>query len=195
VSETGVIKFQAECIAREEVRFSGLDDLNELREQLMEFGWLGVDQHGVGFGNISVRDGATKHFCITGSGTGDTWRLKAAHLARVIDYDFGRNSVRYEGLILPSSESLTHAAVYEACADGRAVIHCHSPELWKALINVAPTTSADVKYGTPEMAQEVLRLFRTTDVVSRRIFVMAGHQGGIASFGTSLADAYAALTS
>jgi len=38
-----------------------------------------------------------------------------------------------------------------------------------------------VAYGTPEMAYEIIRLFKGSDVRSKKIFVMAGHRGGILS--------------
>jgi hypothetical protein len=50
-------------------RFAGFDELNEYRRKLVRLGIIGVDRNGVGFGNLSVRNGATSRFCITGSGT------------------------------------------------------------------------------------------------------------------------------
>jgi len=40
------------------------------------------------------------------------------------------------------------------------------------------------------MAYEIMRLFSVSDVRSRDIFVMAGHEGGIATFGKNLEDAF-----
>jgi ribulose-5-phosphate 4-epimerase/fuculose-1-phosphate aldolase len=112
----------------------------------------------------------------------------------VVAYDFGRNWLRYEGSMIPSSESLAHAAIYESDASVGAVIHCHDLTLWTAILNQAPTTSKAVSYGTPEMAYEVMRLFRVTDVQSRRMLAMAGHEGGIISFGRDLEEAFTVLT-
>jgi L-ribulose-5-phosphate 4-epimerase len=95
----------------------------------------------------------------------------------VVEYDFKRNWLRYEGAAIPSSESLTHAAVYESDAKARAVLHCHDSKLWAVLLNQTPSSSEAVEYGTPDMAREVMRLFKVTDVQSRKIFVMAGHEG------------------
>jgi len=74
-----------------------------------------------------------------------------------------------------------------------AVIHCHDSTLWTAILNQAPTSSNAVGYGTPEMAYEVTRLFKVSDVQSRKIFVMAGHEGGIVTFGRDLEEAFAVL--
>ena len=40
------------------------------------------------------------------------------------------------------------------------------------------------------MASEIMHLFTVNDVPSREIFVMAGHEGGIVTFGKNLEDAF-----
>ena len=60
-------------------------------------------------------------------------------------------------------------------------------------MNSAPTTSKDVEYGTPEMADQIMHLLTHTDVASRKIIVMAGHEGGILIFGKDLEEAFAVL--
>jgi hypothetical protein len=61
--------------------------------------------------------------------------------------------------------------------------------MWDKLMNKVPTTSLDVEYGTPQMAQEMFRLFRETDVKTSKILVMAGHEEGIISIGKDLKEA------
>ena len=111
----------------------------------------------------------------------------------MVAYDFKRNWLRCEGSAIASSESLTHAAVYESDAKAGSVIHSHDSKLWGALLNQAPTSSKAADYGTPEMAYEVMRLFKRTDVQDRKILVMAGHEGGIIVFGRDLEEAFAVL--
>jgi ribulose-5-phosphate 4-epimerase/fuculose-1-phosphate aldolase len=164
-----------------------------MQRKLLEQHLLGVDSKGVGFGNLSVRDGCTTSFYITGSATGGLPELTPTDCARVVAYDFARNWLRYEGALIPSSESLTHAAIYESDPPISAVIHCHDSVLWRALLDRAPTSSKAVAYGMPEMAYEIMRLFKTSDVQSREILVMAGHEGGIVSFGKNLQDVFDAL--
>ena len=173
--------------------FSGLAELNACRRKLLQLRVIGVDSNGVGFGNLSMRDGATNNFYITGSATGGLPELTLADYARVVAYDFKRNWLQYEGCAIPSSESLTHAAVYESDAATGAVIHCHGSKLWTALLNQAPTSSKAVDYGTPEMAYEIARLFKVTDVRTRKTLVMAGHKGGILVFGRNLEEAFGVL--
>jgi L-ribulose-5-phosphate 4-epimerase len=190
---TEYIKFTCEQAATEITRFGGLAELNAYRRKLLQLRLIGVDANGIGFGNLSIRDSATNNFYITGSETGGKPQLTLADCARVVAYDFKQNSLRYDGSAIPSSESLTHAAVYESDTKTGSVIHCHDSKLWAALLNQAPTSSKAVEYGIPEMAYEVTRLFKVTDLQSRKILVMAGHEGGIVAFGKDLEEAFAVL--
>jgi len=185
------IKFTCECAAAEIVSFDGLAELNACRRKLLRLRLIGVGANGIGFGNLSIRDGP--NFYITGSATGGIAELSPADCARVVAYDFKKNWLRYEGAAIPSSESLTHAAVYESDAKAGAVIHCHDSKLWAALLNEIPSSSEAVEYGTTDMAREVTRLFEVTDVQSGKIFVMAGHEGGIVTFGKDLEEALSVL--
>jgi ribulose-5-phosphate 4-epimerase/fuculose-1-phosphate aldolase len=187
------VKFTCEQAAAEITPFDGLAELNAYRRKLLQFRLIGVDANGIGFGNLSIRDGATNNFCITGSATGGKSELTLADCAKVVAYDFIQNWLRYRGSAVPSSESLTHAAIYESDTNARSVIHCHDSKVWAALLNQAPTSSKAVDYGTPDMAYEVTRLFKATDVQSRKILVMAGHEGGILAFGRDLEEAFVVL--
>ena len=187
------IKFSCECVSGEIASFSGLAELNAYRRKLLDLRVIGMDPNGIAFGNLSVRDGATKNFYITGSATGGIHELILANCAKVVSYDFKTSQVRYEGSAIPSSESLTHAAIYESDATAGAVVHCHCSRLWAALLNEAPTTSKAVEYGTPEMAYEIMQLFTRTNTQTRKIVIMAGHEGGILTFGKDLEEAFAVL--
>ena len=187
------VKFSYECACAEIAAFDQLTELNECRRKLRELHMIGVDSNGIGFGNLSVRDGATGNFYVTGSATGGLPKLVLADCVRVVGYDFEKNWVRYEGSAIPSSESLTHAAIYESDPMATAVIHCHNSDLWAKLLDRAPTSSKGIAYGTPEMAYEIIRLFKASDVRTRNILVMAGHEGGIVAFGKNFEDAFAVL--
>jgi L-ribulose-5-phosphate 4-epimerase len=193
VNETGSVKFTCQQVATKVSRFAGFAELNRYRRKLLELGMIGVDASGIGFGNLSIRNGATSRFYITGSETGGISELMPANYAKVVAYDFARNWLQCEGSAVASSESLTHAAVYESDPTARAVIHCHDMKLWAALLDKAPTTPKRVEYGTPEMAYAVRRLFDMTDVKRRKIFAMAAHDGGLVTFGRDLQDAFRIL--
>ena len=154
-------------------------------------GLLGVNKDGVGFGNVSLRSGAG--FYVTGSGTGALPVLTLQDYAKVVAWDFERNWLRCEGQVIASAEALTHAAVYAMEAEVCVVIHGHSHALWQELVKRGPATSADVPYGTPEMASEVQRLFRETNVPATKLFAMGGHEDGIVAFGHDSRQALATL--
>ena len=173
--------------------FDALTELNACRRKLLEQRLIGLDANGIGFGNLSSRDGVSRNFYITGSATGGLPELTPTDCVRVMAYDFAKNWLRYEGAAIPSSESLTHAAIYESDPTMSAVIHCHDSVLWATLLDRVPTTSRAIAYGTPAMAYEIMRLFKETDVQSRKILVMAGHECGIMTFGKNFEDAFDVL--
>ena len=187
------VKFKYGRASDEIAPFDQFAELNECRRKLLELQLIGVRSNGVSFGNLSVRDGVTNNFYVTGSATGALSELTLADCAKVVAYDFERNWLRYEGAAIPSSESLTHAAVYKSDGSARAVIHCHDSRLWLTLLDRVPTTSKAAEYGTPEMACEIIQLFQTGEVHRRKLFVMAGHEGGIVTFGRDLEEAFAVL--
>jgi ribulose-5-phosphate 4-epimerase/fuculose-1-phosphate aldolase len=190
---THYVKFAFDRTSAYIAPFDTLAELNICRRKLLGLRLIGLDSNGIGFGNLSVRDGATRNFYITGSATGGLPKLSLTDCVRVVDNDFKKNWLGYEGTAIPSSESLTHAAIYESDPSTFAVIHCHDSVLWAALLDRVPTTSKAVAYGTPEMAYEIIRLFEVSDVRSKKIFLMGGHQAGIVAFGKNLEDAFDVL--
>jgi hypothetical protein len=193
MKETGAVKFHYESSGLELAPFPGFEELNAARQELRRLGVLGVDESGLGFGNVSMRDGATDSFYITGSGTGVLPTLALQDYAKVIAWDFERNWLRCDGRAIASAESLTHAAVYSMAAEVCMVMHGHARGLWRSLRKRGSATGPDVPYGTPEMAREVQRLFRETDVRTGKIFAMAGHRDGIVAFGQDFRQALAVL--
>jgi Class II Aldolase and Adducin N-terminal domain len=193
MNETGTIKFRYESSGKELGAFPGFEELNGARQELRRLGLLGEDESGMGFGNVSLRDGTTDSFYITGSGTGGLQSLGRGGYAKVTGWDFARNWLRCEGRARASAESLTHAAVYSTASEVRLVVHGHDHRLWQSVRERGIATSADVAYGTAEMAQEVQRLFRETDVRFGKIFAMEGHVDGIVAFGRDFSEALAAL--
>ena len=167
-----------------------VDLLETWRAPLYSAGLIGhYEDLGVGYGNISVRHGARGQFVISGTQTGHLSRTGRDHYSLVTNYDIDANDVSCVGAVQASSESLTHAAIYEVDPGINAIVHVHSRLLWNRLLNRVPTTNADVAYGTPEMAREFARLYRDTDFASTGIAVMGGHDEGIISIGHSLEQA------
>ena len=193
MTEAGSVKFSCEQVGVETSRFAGFGELNKYRRKLLALGVIGVDASRIGFGNLSIRDGTTSRFYITGSATGAISELTPLHYAKVVGYDFAKNWLQCEGSTVASSESLTHAAVYESDPTVFSVIHCHDIKLWAALLDKVPTTPQRIEYGTPAMAYAVRRLFDITDVKRRKIFMMGAHEGGLVTFGRDLQEAFGVL--
>ena len=188
MKETGVIKFNCKWIKAAPQASDLLFNINNWRDKIFELGFIGLNDEDIGYGNISIRLNQ-KEFIISGSATGKLKELTNEHYTKVINYDLDKNSITAEGPILASSESLTHAAIYECDKNVNAIIHIHNTKLWNELMNKVPTTNKDVEYGTPAMAMEMKRLYNETNLRNEKIIVMAGHQDGIISFGKDLNEA------
>lgn len=195
MSETGSVKFTADRTVEKLSDFPAFAELNLYRSKIRHLHLLGVDEEGIGFGNLSVRDAeGSSQFYITGSGTGRKESLEITDCARVIAFDLSRNWLEYAGPTVASSESLTHASIYAADPSVNAIIHGHDFSLWTKLLAELPSTPAAVDYGTPAMAHAVAQLFQTTDVRAKHGFAMAGHREGVIFFGTDLEEAFSAIT-
>ncbi|MEO1295264.1 MAG: class II aldolase/adducin family protein [Cyanobacteria bacterium J06636_16] len=192
--DDGVIKYRCEWQCNE-LAFENEEALMELivwRDRLHAAGLIGVYPDGVGFGNVSRRL-TRQSFGVTGTQTGHHMLSQPAHYTLVDRWNIDQNALHCVGPIKASSESLTHAALYEHSADIQAVVHVHHASLWATYQHKLPTTSADVPYGTPAMAYEMWRLFRESELCHQKILVMAGHEDGLIAFGNSLSAAVAIL--
>lgn len=188
--DEGYIKFESEWIKAGPLPEDAIAEINKWRQRLYEAGLIGYYKDlGVGFGNISIRYGEPGQFLISGTQTGHLPLLDTRHYVLVTKHDVASNHVTCHGPIEASSESLTHATLYDLDATIQAVVHVHSKSLWARLMHHIPTTSADVSYGTPEMAHEFTRLYRDTNFAQSGIAVMAGHDEGIISIGRSVQEA------
>lgn len=155
---------------------------------------------GAGYGNGSARitpypgERGRRRFVITGSQTGVADERSVAPLCVVEAYDPKRNSLRSFGPIRPSSESLTHGAIYDLDPRIRFVFHGHVPYIWRFAAELSiPCSAPQVGYGTPEMAFEMMRLYRDSTMADSQIVAMLGHEDGVIAFGRNIDDAGAVL--
>ena len=192
----GVTKYSAILTKDRADKFDkdDIDDLMWWRDKLYELGLIGQDPErygGVGFGNVSkmltYERSKRRPFVITGTQTGGLEHLDLSHYTTVLFCNPRHNRVYYDGSIAPSSECMTHDAVYQL--GYMAVFHVHSPVIWRHSKELQiPTTQECIEFGTPEMAEDVQRLYRETDMPSKQILSMGGHQDGVVSFGYSVKD-------
>ena len=183
----GVIKFNCTWIKEAPLNFELIKELNTWRDTLYKLKLLGVTKDGIGYGNISCR--YKDNFIISGSGTGKLKHLTNEHYTTVTNYSIKENALTAVGPVIASSESLTHAMIYKTQPAINAVFHVHHFALWEKLFHKIPSTDIDVAYGTPAMANEIVRLFKETDLALEKIFVMGGHEEGIVSFGKNVNEA------
>ena len=201
----GIIKFRLEYTPAAPLPAQQLRELNAWRKMLVMLKLIGQDPEryaGWGFGNISCRlepfdaPPELRRYVITGTQTGEIADLRPEHFVVVTECHPAQNTTVAAGPIKPSSESMTHGAVYAADPQIRWVMHVHSPHIWRAAERLGiPVTDPSIPYGTPEMSAAVLKLFETTAVAERRIFSMGGHEDGIVSFGQTAEEAGVALLS
>lgn len=189
VLDEGVIKFKFTLKRSAPMEESLYLDLEKWRVILFKMGLIGeYQEEQVGYGNLSRKIvGSDDQFIITGTQTGKYPNLNGLQYTKVTKCNLSKMSVEASGPTAPSSESLTHFAIYSSCPHVNAIFHVHSSVLWKYMIdNNLDSTSENVSYGTQEMAQEAKLCIGNK---KSGIFVMKGHQDGIISYGSSAEEA------
>jgi hypothetical protein len=167
------------------------------RRVLLRAGLVGRDRaryDGFAFGNLSMRDPTdTSRFFVTASQTVDAEALAPSDIVRIDACDLADFSALATGVRPPSSETLTHAAVYRAAPGARWLFHVHSREIWRSAGALAlPATGRDTPYGSAALADEVAALLD-----GRRgeafVFVTPGHEDGVFACGQSADEVGCAL--
>ena len=181
------IKFDCTLIEGIATFYDSIKEMNKIRTELFDLGLIGISG-GIGYGNISIRT-SNDSFLISGTQTGGKRILDTRDYVEVLSYNFGENSVICKGFVNASSESLTHAAVYEYNENIGAVIHVHHQSFWEKILNKVPATDIDNEFGTVDLALNIIKLFETSDLAETRIIAMAGHSSGIISFGDDISSA------
>lgn len=187
--EEGYIKFKVNWEKSPALPLRFMKELNQWRAILYNLKLIGAYENDIGYGNISQRFGDSDHFIISGSGTGILETLTADHYAMVTRIEIDRNRLLCKGPVIASSESMSHGVLYQESSDINGVIHVHHKFLWQKLLHKVPTTDEGAAYGTPEMAYEIMRLIKESDLMEKKIIVMHGHVDGIFTFGNTLNEA------
>lgn len=188
--DEGYIKYKSFWTKAPVPDAAATEELETWRRPLLAAGLIGhYEELGIGYGNISIRCGEPGQFLISGTQTGHIETTDKTHYALVTSYNTHANIVCSVGPLQASSEAMTHAAIYGLDSNIGAIVHGHSQALWQSLLHKLPTTDAGVAYGTPQMADEFRRLYRDTAFREKGLAVMAGHEEGILSFGTTIEEA------
>ncbi len=186
----GVIKYKLDHRESDmKIAEKKVNPLIELRYRLWKLNLIGVypsdhpDTPNVGFGNVSVRYTGNGQFIVTGSQTGEKEKTAIEDYALVLDYDIDTNRLISKGKTKPSSESLTHAAIYAISPEINWVIHAHHKEMWKKYEELGMTTTPeDAPYGTPEMARAIQETYRNQSKLKAPVCLL-GHTDGLLAWG------------
>ena len=145
---------------------------------------------GLSFGNISMRyQKDSDQFIISASQTGHCEISQPYDYSLVTEYNIKQNSMRSIGVKQPSSEALTHAAIYQTLDHIQAVIHVHSPVIWKLTHQLGLSSiSKHIQYGSVEMAEAVSSLSK--QYPEGKVFTMLGHEDGVVVYGHTLASSF-----
>lgn len=184
----GYIKFECHLKKTKPVKKESIKELNRYRNKLYKEKLIGAYPNKIGYGNISQKE--NDHFIITGSTTGNIKKLNNTHYSKVTKYNILQNKLFCTGSIKASSESMTHAAVYECDPTIKAVIHIHNLKMWEKYKNKLPTTPEYATYGTPEIAKEIQILYSKRNFKKTQIGVLGGHKEGLIAFGKNLKEVY-----
>lgn len=190
--EEGYIKYHCHWNQKAPFTLNELKDLMKWRNFLYEHGLIGMYPDGIGFGNVSIRH-YDNQFFITGSATGHIANLDEHHISLVVNVDILQNSLTCEGPVKASSESLSHAVLYEFAPSINAVVHVHHKPTWERWLHQLPTTAMSASYGTPEMAEEIKKILHDAHLRNQQIIIMGGHEEGIITFGENLNEAVSIL--
>jgi L-ribulose-5-phosphate 4-epimerase len=190
-NEEGYIKFECHWTEAPAVIPDAIFRIvNAARTRMLDQGLIGCYDNGIGFGNISIRDTEQPdRFYITGSATGGVHHGTPDIYSLVQKWDIRVNALWCSGPVKASSESMSHAVIYDTCPEVQCVIHIHSMELWKKAIQEIPCTPEDVYYGTPEMAYAIRDVIRDNGMMHSGILAMKGHEEGIIAFGRDAGEA------
>lgn len=184
VIDDGVIKFKLTLKIGPAPLASDVVSVEKWRAILWRLGMIGeypIDK--VGYGNLSKRVPLQDAFLITGTQTGALPHLKREHYTKVISCDLKKNSAKAIGAIAPSSESLTHYAIYQSNPGIQSIFHIHHSLLWHKMIDEKMEgISENIPYGTLEMAEAAKFVIHGKD---EGVFVMKGHQDGIIAYGNN----------
>ncbi len=181
----GVVKYRLDFRSGPAPRWAGYPRLESWRRVLFYLRLVGKDPGrygGLSYGNLSQRFGSG--FVISATQTGGMALLAPDHYCLVERADIEANRVVARGVHPPSSEALTHGAVYQAAPRAQVVMHGHCPDIWRHAERLGlPKTPPGAAYGTPALATAVRRLVETLPVAA--VLVMAGHPDGVLAYGAS----------
>jgi len=179
-SENTAILFSSVFLTRGALTESGIAQLAAWGKKLTEIGAVKDTE-----GNMSYR--SSLGFIITGTNVAlDNINGETTTEITGVVYGLHRPSVYVKGMVAPSRETLLHTQIYEAREDIRVIFHVHDNEVMARAEKLRiPVTAAEQPAGSPELAQEAVRLLKENPNI--RYFILKNH--GAVALGASLDEA------
>lgn len=198
----GVVKYRSDHVNGPPLQHMLLKSLDAVRTFLFQQRLTGQTEAGIGYGNISLRQKpGAKPFIISATSTGGIEHLGSEGYSLVHEYSLQDNWLRSHGPKGASSESLTHAGIYEAKDAVNCIAHIHNERLFRILSNFgAPRihtnyqkqdiallcTPQSAAYGTPEIALAAKSV--AAQGPDKGIIVMLGHLDGIIVYAKNIGE-------
>lgn len=127
--DEGYIKFNCDWTFKP-LQINIPEDLLFYRDKLHELKLIGhFEDLNIGYGNISVK--TDNGIIVSGTQTGNIFPINKESFTLVTNYEIAKNNVVCEGPVKASSETMTHAALYEVDDTIKAIIHVHNKAMWK----------------------------------------------------------------
>lgn len=183
IPSEGVIKFKYNLKLSGALKEIDYIEVEKWRAILFKMNFIGeYPSEKVGYGNLSKRLASTDNeFIITGTQTGKYPHLNGGQYTRIKKCNLKKMSLEAIGPIAPSSESLTHYAIYLTCPQVNYIFHIHDKNLWEFMLaNDFDKTPREVNYGTQAMADAAKKCIQNKEM---GIFAMEGHEDGIIAYG------------
>lgn len=191
--DDGVVKYSLNFVEKEINISNEYNKIEGVRKRLISLGLIGAYDNGIGYGNISMRYKNPQEFVITATQTGHLKDLEEREYSLVDHIDYQTFTTKARGESKPSSECITHGAIYELDPRINAVIHIHNEKLWNFMLENGYLATNDTPYGTPEMVEDVREIYKKIEPLKNSAFVMKGHFEGVVTFGESLEEAERSL--
>ncbi|MCX8190414.1 MAG: class II aldolase/adducin family protein [Candidatus Diapherotrites archaeon] len=191
----GVVKFSYSLNAAK-MPLGRISNLVFWRDKLFDIGLIGVYNKGlmkgIAYGNISMRANfrGKRGFFITGSQTGSIKKLAPDKYCFIESFNINKNFVKALGSIAPSSESLTHGAIYSTNPRIGAVVHIHNKEIFEKADKLSlDHISERATYGSVDLAIEIKKAIKRIGYPEIGTIVTLGHKDGIFVWHKSIEEA------
>jgi L-fuculose-phosphate aldolase len=180
MTESSNVMFSPVFLDKNPPEDTRIDELIQWGKRFHEMGAVKAKE-----GNLSFR---TKlGFIITGTGTvlGELSKELFVEVRGVV-FGLNKNSVYIKGQVVPSVETVLHSGIYETLPDVNVIFHSHDGRVLKAADKLGLlSTETEQTPGSPELAEEAIRLVKSSQAI--KCFILKNH--GVITMGSTVTEA------